>query len=55
MNKVRISGILLFISGILLFVFYDNDGIDFAFGFLTALGLILAITGKLRKTYPKKT
>ena len=55
MNKVRILGVILLISGILLFIFYDNDGIDFIFGFLSALGLILTITGKVRNNYLKKS
>ena len=54
MNKVRILGILLLISGVSLFLFYDNDGIDFAFGFLSALGLVLAITGTLKNNSQKK-
>ena len=56
MNKIRIFGILLLISGILLFLIYDNDGIDFAFGFLSALGLILTITGRFKSKdkYQKK-
>ena len=54
MNKVRILGILLLISGVSLFLFYDNDGIDFAFGFLSALGLVLAITGKLKTQVSEK-
>ncbi|SNR60699.1 hypothetical protein SAMN06265371_106212 [Lutibacter agarilyticus] len=48
MNKTRILGILLLISGISLFLLYDNDGIDFAFGFLSALGLILTIAGRFK-------
>jgi len=48
MNKIRILGVILLISGISLFLIYDNDGIDFAFGFLSALGLILTITGRFR-------
>jgi len=48
MNKIRILGIILLISGIALFLKYNNDGIDFLFGFLSALGLILIVTGKLR-------
>ena len=48
MNKVRILGIVLLILGVSLFLIYDNDGIDFAFGFLSALGMVLAITGKLK-------
>ncbi len=54
MNKVRIFGIVLLISGVSLFLFYDNDGIDFAFGFLSALGLVLAITGKLKTQVSEK-
>ena len=56
MNKVRIFGIVLLISGVSLFLFYDNDGIDFAFGFLSALGLILTITGRFKNKdkYQKK-
>lgn len=49
MNKVRILGILLLILGVLLFLIFDNDGIDFAFGFLSALGLVLTITGTFKK------
>jgi len=49
MNKVKILGIVLLILAILLFLIYNNDGIDFAFGFLLALGLILTITGKFKK------
>ena len=54
MNKVRILGIVLLISGVSLFLFYDNDGIDFTFGFLSALGLVLAITGKLKTQVSEK-
>jgi len=56
MNKIRLLGMLLLISGILLFLTYDNDGIDFVFGFLSALGLILTITGRFKNkdNYQKK-
>jgi len=54
MNKVRIFGIVLLISGVSLFLFYDNDGIDFAFGFLSAFGLVLSITGKLKTQVSEK-
>jgi len=55
-SKIRILGILLLISGILLFLTYDNEGIDFTFGFLSALGLILTITGRFKNKdkYQKK-
>ena len=54
MNKVRILGIVLLILGVSLFLIFDNDGIDFVFGFLSALGLVLAITGKLKRKNLKK-
>ncbi|MFB9272010.1 MULTISPECIES: hypothetical protein [Flavobacteriaceae] len=54
MNKVRILGIILLILGVSLFLIYDNNGIDFAFGFLSALGLVLAISGTFKNNSPKK-
>jgi len=38
MNKARILGISLIIIGIVLDYSFDNDGTDFAFGFLISAG-----------------
>jgi hypothetical protein len=48
MNKARILGISLIIIGIVLDYSFDNDGTDFAFGFLISAGLILTIAGRFR-------
>lgn len=48
MNKTRILGITLLIIGTILFYSFDNDGIDFIFGLLVSVGLILTITGRFR-------
>ena len=46
MNKIRILGITLIIIGIFLDYSFDNDGTDFAFGFLISAGLILTTASR---------
>jgi len=46
MNKARILGITLIIIGIVLIYLFDNDGTDFAFGFLISAGIILIVAGR---------
>ena len=46
MNKIRIFGIVLVLTGIVSIYTIDNSGYDFIFGMLTGIGVGLAITGK---------
>ena len=46
MNKARILGITLIIIGIVLDYSFDNDGTDFAFGFLISAGIILTVADR---------
>ena len=53
MNKNRMLGVIILIIGIILFYSFDNDGIDFIFGVLVGLGLLLTLTGRFFPFKPK--
>jgi hypothetical protein len=54
MNKIRIFGIVLVLLGFILVYSFDNSGVDFLFGFLISLGVILLISGKSNFTLKSK-
>ena len=49
LSKGQIFGIILLISSIILALLVENDTLDTIFGFLSAIGLVFAIGGKLIK------
>jgi len=49
LTKGQIFGIILLTSSIILALLIENDTLDTIFGFLTAVGLVFVIGGKLRK------
>ncbi len=48
MNKIRILGLLLLITGLTIMYIYDNSGLDFISGILVGAGLIWTITGQIK-------
>ncbi|WP_194851867.1 hypothetical protein [Nonlabens antarcticus] len=48
MNFIRIVGVLLLITAIVLQVTLEHDAVDFVSGILVGSGLIFAITGRFR-------
>ncbi len=48
MNKIRILGLLLFLTGLIIGFIYDNSGLDFLSGILVGAGLIWTITGQIK-------
>ncbi len=52
MNRVRITGILLMILGIILAFSFENDLTDFLMGLFIGSGVVFLITGR---TTPNRT
>ena len=48
MNKVRISGILLLIFGIIIMSYFEHKNYHLLAGILCGAGLIWSITGKIQ-------
>ena len=49
LTKGQIFGIITLIASIILALLIENDTLDTIFGFLSAIGLVFAIGGKLIK------
>jgi hypothetical protein len=50
MNKVRITGLALFLIGIVIQFMFDHDAIDFISGLFFGGGLVLLFTGKIGRS-----
>lgn len=48
MNKIRLLGIVILLLGISLFMIYDHDVVDFIFGFMLTVGVVLTIAGSFK-------
>ena len=53
MNKTRILGVILFITGLSLMYFFDTDFSSFIGGLFVGIGAVTAIAGKT--IFSKKT
>lgn len=48
MNKIRILGLFLLVTGLILMYVYDNSGLDFLSGILVGAGLIWTVIGQIK-------
>jgi uncharacterized membrane protein (UPF0136 family) len=48
MNKIKILGLLLLLTGFTIGYFYDNSSLDFLSGILVGAGIIWTITGQIK-------
>jgi len=49
MNKVRITGVILLLTGISMIIFLENEKFDILSGLLLGVGLGFTITGKFNR------
>ena len=54
-NRVRVLGLVLVVTGVLLPVLFESDVTDFITGLSIGAGIVFTITGRIRsKKQPKK-
>ena len=49
MKKIQAIGFILLVIGIILHLYFENDGVDFVTGLLMGAGFAFLITGQLKR------